>query len=134
MSSITSGVSTGCGTGTSAIAAGTPLGTVARYYDPCAFSNPVAGVLGNLGRNTLRGPGFEDVDFSLVKDTSVRQLGEAGSVEFRAEVFNILNHPDFALPNRTALLPELWPARRLLLPPRAKSPAQSEPPGRFSLL
>ncbi len=102
MSSITSGVSSGCGTGTSVIPAGTPLGTVARYFDPCAFTMPTQGVLGNLGRNTLRGPGFEDVDFSLVKDTAVRQLGEAGSVQFRAEIFNILNHPDFGLPNRTA--------------------------------
>jgi hypothetical protein len=48
----------------------------------------------------LRGPDYRDLDFSLVKDTSVRQLGESGKVEIRAEVFNLLNHPNFGQPNR----------------------------------
>jgi hypothetical protein len=100
ISSIMSGGSSGCGAGSAAIAAGTPLGTPDRYFDPCAFTIPPAGFLGNAGRNILRGPAFKNMDFSLVKDTPVRQLGETGKVEFRAEFFNILNHPNFALPGR----------------------------------
>jgi hypothetical protein len=62
------------------------------------FVDPTAGYLGDEGRNELRAPGLADWDFSLVKDTKVGRLGEAGAVEFRAEVFNLLNHPNFALP------------------------------------
>jgi hypothetical protein len=86
--------------GGTAIPAGTPLGGPSLYFDPCAFTTPTAGFLGNAGRNILRGPAFKNLDFSLVKDTPVRKLGEGGKVEFRAEFFNILNHPNFALPGR----------------------------------
>jgi hypothetical protein len=47
----------------------------------------------------LRGPGLGTWDFSLVKDTAVGFLGERGSVQFRAEFFNILNRANFAAPN-----------------------------------
>jgi hypothetical protein len=94
---ITHGVSSGC----PGVPAGTPLGTPTLYYDPCAFAVPTLGFLGNVGRNTLRGPHFRNLDFSVVKDTSLKYLGEGGKVEFRAEIFNILNHPNFALPSRT---------------------------------
>ena len=94
---ITHGVSSGC----LGVPAGTPLGTQALWYDPCAFTIPDQGFLGNVGRNTLRGPGFQDLDFSVSKNTALKFLGEGGGVEFRAEIFNILNHPNFALPSRT---------------------------------
>ncbi|OFW37766.1 MAG: hypothetical protein A3J28_01855 [Acidobacteria bacterium RIFCSPLOWO2_12_FULL_60_22] len=77
------------------------LGGADRYYDPRAFTVPALGFLGNLGRNTLRGPGFANLDFSLVKDTSLRFLGESGKLEFRAEFFNILNRVNFDMPSRT---------------------------------
>jgi hypothetical protein len=54
------------------------------------------GQLGTAGRNILTGPPERTWDFSLVKDTKVGFLGEAGMVEFRAEFFNIMNHPNFA--------------------------------------
>jgi len=38
----------------------------------------------------LRGPGLANVDFSLIKDTAVKALGESGSLQFRAEFFNLL--------------------------------------------
>ena len=97
-----SGTSPGCGTpGVSGyVAPGTPLGNATHYYDPCAFVIPHAGFLGTTGRDFLRGPGFANMDFSLVKDTKVSHLGEAGSVQFRAEIFNIFNHPNLGLPNR----------------------------------
>jgi outer membrane receptor protein involved in Fe transport len=54
------------------------------------------GQLGNSGRNILNGPAERDWDFSLVKDTKLGFLGEAGQLEFRAEFFNIMNHPNFS--------------------------------------
>lgn len=58
---------------------------------PCNF----IGQLGDAGRNILSGPPERDWDFSLVKDTKLGFLGEGGMLEFRAEFFNILNHPSF---------------------------------------
>jgi Carboxypeptidase regulatory-like domain/TonB dependent receptor len=57
------------------------------------------GSLGDASRGILRGPGLADWDFSLVKDTAARLLGEQGSVEFRAEFFNILNRTNFGMPS-----------------------------------
>ncbi len=59
--------------------------------------NPVtqAGQFGNEGRNVVRGPGIEDVDISLFK---YFRMGESRRVQFRAECFNALNHPNFGLP------------------------------------
>jgi hypothetical protein len=49
----------------------------------------------------LRGPGFQDIDASLNKDTHLPFLGESGNMEFRAEFFNILNHRNFNSPSGT---------------------------------
>ena len=56
------------------------------------------GTLGDATRGVLRGPGLGDWDFSLAKDTAVSLLGEQGAVQFRAEIFNILNHTNFGMP------------------------------------
>ena len=93
---ITRGTSTGC----TGVTAGTQLGTPSLWYDPCAFSLQPSGFIGTEPRNFLRGPGLANVDFSIVKDTAVGFLGEGGKVEFRAEVFDLFNHPNFALPNQ----------------------------------
>ena len=58
--------------------------------------SPTIGQLGTAGRNILVGPAERDWDFSLVKDTKLGFLGEAGMLEFRAEFFNVLNHPNFS--------------------------------------
>jgi hypothetical protein len=97
--SITHGTSPGCGTGASAIAAGAQLGTAKHWFDPCAFAIQPAGFIGTEPRDFLRGPGLTNVDFSIVKDTPVSKLGEAGKIEFRAEIFDLFNHPNFALPS-----------------------------------
>jgi Carboxypeptidase regulatory-like domain len=65
--------------------------------------NCYIGRLGNEGRNVLRGPRLSNWDFSLVKDTKVGFLGEAGSVQFRAEFFNLLNHTNFSVPTSGSL-------------------------------
>lgn len=69
--------------------------TPESYYDPSQFAVQTLGYFGNLGRNTLVGPGLWNLDFSLRKDTSV---AEGKDLSFRAEFFNILNHPNFAAP------------------------------------
>jgi hypothetical protein len=90
-------------------------GNINQWFNPAMFSIPpnclgpgltncssAVGQLGNSGRDMLSGPPFKNWDFSLVKDTKARFLGEAGLIQFRAEFFNVLNHPNFALPNGTA--------------------------------
>jgi len=63
-------------------------------------TGPNQGVLGTLGRDTFRGPGFHDLDFSLIKDTSFGHRGntEAMILQFRAEFFNAFNLVNFGLP------------------------------------
>lgn len=75
------------------------LGGPDHYFDATAFVLQPAGFLGNAGRNILYGPGFANIDFSMVKDTALKFLGESGRLEFRAEIFNILNRANFASPS-----------------------------------
>jgi len=72
--------------------------SVNGWINPAAFSLPAAGTFGNLGRNTMYGPGFTNVDFSLLKTT---KFTETKTLEFRAEFFNIPNHPNFGQPSST---------------------------------
>ncbi|MBI2822408.1 MAG: TonB-dependent receptor [Acidobacteria bacterium] len=72
------------------------LGGPDRYFDPEAFILQAAGFWGNVGRNTLIGPGLANFDLSLVKDTPLR--GEERKVEFRAEFFNLANRANFGNP------------------------------------
>jgi hypothetical protein len=53
---------------------------------------------GNSGRNVLKGPGVTDLDFSVFKNNRVKRISETFNVQFRVEMFNILNHPNFAPP------------------------------------
>ncbi len=76
--------------------------SVARWWDPTAFSAPAQNSFGNAGRNFLMGPGQNNWDFSLLKDTAI---GERFAVEFRAECFNVLNITNFGTPNTQALTP-----------------------------
>jgi len=64
---------------------------------------PAAGTFGTMGRNLFRGPSFNNWDFSLVKDT---RLTERVRMQFRAEFFNVLNHPLFANPEASTLFNE----------------------------
>src|SRR5881397_3826675 len=67
-----------------------------QWFNPAAFSLPIARTWGNLGRGTLRGAGLETVDLSLIKTTP---LTERVALQFRAEFFNALNHTNFGPPN-----------------------------------
>lgn len=54
--------------------------------------------LGNTGRNSIIGPGISNFDLSLIKNSKIR---ERFNLQFRAEFFNVLNHPNFQVPDRT---------------------------------
>jgi hypothetical protein len=55
-------------------------------------------LFGNNGRNTLIGPGLFTVDFSVFKNNYIPRISEGFNVQFRAEFFNVLNHPNFQAP------------------------------------
>jgi Carboxypeptidase regulatory-like domain len=67
-----------------------------KSFNSAAFSIPPNGLDGDLGRNVLRGLGAWQIDFSLHRDFRV---SEGLSLQFRAEAFNIFNHPNFANPS-----------------------------------
>lgn len=71
------------------------------WFNPNMFIPGPPGFLGDAGRGILTGPGLINWDFSLVKDTKAGFLGESGNVEFRAEFFNLMNHPNFGLPDNS---------------------------------
>jgi len=78
------------------------------WFNPLAFAGPAAGKFGNLGRNGLVvGPGFNNFDFSILKTT---RLAERFKVQFRAEFFNIFNHPNFGQPGGLVSVPVCTPA------------------------
>jgi hypothetical protein len=66
-----------------------------HWFNRACYTLPAAGTVGNLGKNTVTAPGYEAVDMSLSKDT---KIFERLNVQFRAEIFNILNHTNFGIP------------------------------------
>jgi Carboxypeptidase regulatory-like domain/TonB-dependent Receptor Plug Domain/TonB dependent receptor len=64
--------------------------------DPISLQCP--NLRGNAGRNSLIGPGITSLDFSVFKNNHIRRISENFNVQFRAEMFNILNHANFAPP------------------------------------
>jgi hypothetical protein len=65
-----------------------------------SFAYPTCiNLLGNLGRNTVIGPGLFNIDMNLVKDNYIRRISETFDIQFRAEFFNIFNRTNFALPS-----------------------------------
>jgi carboxypeptidase family protein len=67
-----------------------------RWFNTAAFSFSAPGTFGNAGRNILEGPGYQNVNVSLVKNTA---LTERLKLQLRAEAFNLFNHPNFNLPD-----------------------------------
>jgi len=83
------------------------LGTPTKWFNPSAFLAPAntapnLGFYGNLGRNTLIGPGLGTWDFSVLKDTRLR---EQLNLQFRAEIFNLLNRANFNQPSAVVFTP-----------------------------
>jgi hypothetical protein len=67
-----------------------------RWFNPAAFALPQFGSFGDAGRNILEGPGFQNVNASLLKNTFLK---EGLNLQFRIEAFNLFNHPNFNLPD-----------------------------------
>jgi hypothetical protein len=80
------------------------LGSPNQWFNPAAFLAPPAGsgFYGNLGRDSLTGPGLATWDFSLLKETPIR---EKTKLQFRAEFFNMLNRANFNSPNAVVFTP-----------------------------
>ena len=74
-------------------------GNFVSYIKTQCFTvpNPIT-LRGNLGRNTLIGPGLMNFDFSLFKNNYIKRISDRFNAQFRAEFFNILNHPNFSPP------------------------------------
>ena len=72
-----------------------------QWANPAGFSLPAPGTLGNLQRDFLTGPHTVNMDFSLLKETPIK---ENYRLQFRSEFFNLLNHANFGLPNANAFV------------------------------
>lgn len=70
--------------------------SAAQYLNPNSFAVPTSGTYGNLGRNQIIGPGFGDVDLSLLKNFPI--LKERIRGQFRVEMFNVFNRVNLAQP------------------------------------
>jgi hypothetical protein len=78
------------------------LGGPDEWFDPSAFVLQPAGTPGDVGRGSLIGPDLATVDLALVKNTAWSRLGDAGRVEIRIEIFNLLNRANFGTPSLIA--------------------------------
>ncbi|MGH9935554.1 MAG: carboxypeptidase regulatory-like domain-containing protein [Blastocatellia bacterium] len=77
-----------------------PLAPGGKRFNPAAFAVPPATRQGTLGRNVLRGFPLNQTDFSLRRQFN---LSERLNLQFRADVFNLFNHPNFADPVATVM-------------------------------
>jgi hypothetical protein len=68
--------------------------TLQNWFNPCAFAQAPAGELGTAARAPVYGPRFVNTDFSIIKDFPLK-FREGTDLQFRAEFFNLFNHPQF---------------------------------------
>ncbi len=71
--------------------------STSRFFNTSAFSLPATGTYGNLGRDTIIGPGLTDLDMVLAKNIALR---ESVKLQLRIECFNLFNHPSYNLVGR----------------------------------
>jgi hypothetical protein len=76
------------------------IGSVERWFDTSAFT--AVSRFGNLGRNLVIGPRFDNTDFSIIKNT---KLGERVRAQFRVEFFDLFNHANFGPPGNVVGTP-----------------------------
>jgi hypothetical protein len=69
---------------------------VARWFNTAAFAEPAQFTFGNAGRTTGYAPGAIAMDLSILKDF---RIAESYTLQFRCEMLNFINHPNFNLPN-----------------------------------
>jgi hypothetical protein len=74
-------------------------GNPTQYINLACYSFPSpANLLGNAGRNSLTGPGLVEVDYSVKRSFPLRAFSNEARLQFRAEIFNLLNRTNFAPP------------------------------------
>jgi hypothetical protein len=81
---------------TGTCAGGVPVRTAGCWFNTGAFAHAATGQFGDVGRNTMDGPAFQQWDFSAIKTIPIH---ESMNLQFRAEIFNIFNDVNFELPN-----------------------------------
>jgi hypothetical protein len=69
--------------------------TSSRFFDPTAFSIPEPGKFGNSGRNVIIGPGIRNLDVAVLRNL---RLSDGARGQFRADFYNVFNHPNFVPP------------------------------------
>jgi hypothetical protein len=108
------------------------LGKPGQWFNPNAFIPPpsTGGFEGNLGRDSFTGPGLATWDFSVMKDTSLR---EGLRLQFRAEIFNLLDRANFNTPTSSSSLRPPPPIPVDSRAPRAPLPVHRRRPGRCNL-
>ena len=87
------------------------IGSVDRWFDPSVFV--AADHFGNLGRNVVIGPGFNNTDLSLIKNA---RPGARLGLQFRVDVFDLFNHPNFGPPGNIVGSPTFGKITRTRLP------------------
>lgn len=79
----------------SAVNPGNPV----NYVKTQCFLFPTPATrMGNAGRNSLIGPGLSNLDLALFKNNHIKRISDSFNIQFRAEFFNVLNHPNFSPP------------------------------------
>jgi hypothetical protein len=78
---------------------------------------------GNAGRNIMIGPGITNLDFSVFKNNHIKRISETFNVQFRLEMFNIMNHPNFAPPGPGDGNTDIFDATGTSLAPTSGGPA-----------
>jgi hypothetical protein len=82
---------------------GTGTRNTNAWFNPAAFATPAAYTFGNVGRNTVYGPGMETMDIAMTRSFA---LVEKVRLDMRAEAFNALNHSNWGTPNRFVNTPQ----------------------------
>jgi hypothetical protein len=75
---------------------GTGYHQLSQWFNVNAFTDPGPAAYGNAGRNSIRGPGLSDINFSLGKSFTVWRESK---LEIRCDANNVLNHPSFGQPD-----------------------------------
>lgn len=91
--------------------------TPERWFNTAAFQFAAPFTFGNAGRNILEGDGYQNVNFSVVKNTGLR---ENLNLQLRAEFFNLFNHANFDLPDNFLGSPSFGTVRSAQSPRRVQ--------------
>lgn len=89
--------------------------TANRWMNPAAFATPAAFTFGNVGRNSVYGPGLQTLDLALAREFN---LAERAKFQFRGEFFNALNHTNLGTPDRFVNTPQFGTITQATTPGR----------------